>query len=266
MKKRFAFNVFNYSLIEHIIRWSKEYSTPVIIQTSVSFIRKLDLELFYRHYQTIKDFYEYDQVMLHLDHCKDEELIERCYQVGWDSALFDGSHLNLEENIRQTKKIRKIADRYNKLLEGEITPIYGIEDDEIVSTSKLLTTVEQASRFCKETEIDWFAPSVGTYHGIKKDEIPQVDIPLLNRIYEQTRLPLVLHGGSGLDQDDFRKAFLAGVMKINISTELKLCFFEAMNRCVASGESNPINFDQYFAAECKKVIVPKLELSKEVNQ
>jgi ketose-bisphosphate aldolase len=264
MERKFAFNVYNYRMVEDILRWSKELDVSVIIQTSVKYLREVDPILFARFFQNVKEYFEHNKATLHLDHCKDEDIIENCFKNGWDSALYDGSHLNLNENIKRTKSVKKLALKYGKVLEGEITPIYG-EEDGIETIYKEFTTVEQAKRFCKETEVNWFAPSVGTYHGIKKGEKPKVDYKLLKEIYKETGVPLVLHGGSGLIEENFIEAFNSGVFKINISTELKMSFFKAMHNGRIPIEINPASFGSLLAEEYKKVVLPKLKLLKEIE-
>lgn len=259
--RAFAFNVFNIEMVNFIISKAKKMDVQVIIQTSTSFLKTIDIKYFAYQFHCIKTFHDYEPVLLHLDHCKDIDLIKLCYMSGWDSVLFDGSHLPLRENILKTKEVKKIAVNMNKLLEGELNPIYGIEDD-IIENDEYYTTIQDAKVYCEETNIDWFAPAVGTYHGLNINKKANVNFDLLDQISMETKKPLVLHGGSGLKNSDFSRAFDCGVHKINVSTELKNAFISTIEEFNLNVKKDVFNFNKLFESRMEGVLLSKFKISK----
>ncbi len=164
-------------------------------------------------------------VALHLDHGSSYETCKEAIDAGFTSVMFDGSKLSLEENLEITKKVVEYAKKYNVSVEAEIGHIGGEEDG--VADELAYATVEDATRLGLETGIDFLAPALGSVHGIYKGE-PKLDFDRMKIIDEITKLPLVLHGGSGIPDEMIKKAISCGISKLNINTELQQVWCSAV--------------------------------------
>src|SRR6185312_7245716 len=165
-------------------------------------------------------------VSLHLDHCPDRAVITECLKVGWNSVLFDASALPVEENQRQTVEVVAEARRFGAHVEGEIEGITGVEDGVGSDLESDIYSLETAIDFVRSTGIDIFAPAIGNAHGVYKSA-PVLDAQRISDIVAQIRLPICLHGGTGLSQAQFDDLIARGCAKINISTALKISFMGA---------------------------------------
>jgi fructose-bisphosphate aldolase class II len=148
----------------------------------------------------------------------------RAIRAGFTSVMFDGSSLPFEENIRSTKEVVRIARAVNVSVEGEIGHVGGEAIGEVApvahaASEEFFTKVDEAVTFVKETDVDALAIAIGNVHGFYKGE-PKLDFERLSKIRQAVSEPLVLHGGSGIPDDDFRKAVSLGINKINFYTEM----------------------------------------------
>ncbi len=156
-------------------------------------------------------------VCVHLDHGSSIDYILDALKMGFPSVMYDGSHLQLEDNIANTAKVVALAKEYGSAVEAELG---GIEGDEAgvagttAQTGARLTDPEDAIRFAEETGIDSLAASIGTAHGFYT-AAPRLDFDLIDKIHHKTGLPLVMHGGSGVSEEDYLKAISLGIRKIN---------------------------------------------------
>ncbi|ANE45896.1 tagatose-bisphosphate aldolase [Paenibacillus swuensis] len=158
-------------------------------------------------------------IALHLDHGSSFEVAMQCIRAGFSSVMFDGSHYSLEENIRLTKEVVKAAHAMGVSVEGELGTIGGVEDDISVDEANAsLAKPEEAIRFYEETGVDCLAIAVGTAHGMYAGE-PDIKFDIIQQVAKAIPVPVVLHGGSGVPDDDIRQAILAGAGKINVNTE-----------------------------------------------
>src|SRR5690606_24381379 len=179
-------------------------------------------------------------VVLHLDHCKDLEMIEACAKAGWTSIMIDASSLPFEENLEMSKRVREIADKYGVGMEAELGQIMGVEDDmHVAEEDSVLTDPEDAKKFCDALDLSAFACAVGTAHGFYHGE-PNVDFDRIAAINSLTRTPMALHGGTGLSDEVFRRAIERGSAKINISTNLKHVFVDSF---VKYHEAKPKDYE-----------------------
>jgi fructose-bisphosphate aldolase class II len=164
-------------------------------------------------------------VALHLDHCPDREVISLCLRKGWNSVLFDGSKLSVEENKQQTLEVVKEARSYGALVEGEIEPFKRVEemaDDERENEQALATALD----FITTTGVDVYAPAIGNAHGMYK-AAPKLDNQRVTDIVEATGVPVALHGGTGMTPEQFSDLIARGCAKVNISTALKIRFMQS---------------------------------------
>ncbi|HON05424.1 MAG TPA: class II fructose-bisphosphate aldolase [Candidatus Ratteibacteria bacterium] len=242
-----AFNAAYLDMIKPISDALKEYKTIGIIQVS-----KPDIENFGA--KSIKAVYEEyiksaDMMFtfLHLDHVPviDEnfmhvnwlDMIEEGITLGFDSVMIDGSRLKFEENVNITKTVVRIAHLKEICVEAEIGYVFGHEStvpppyEEIFAKKLGFTNVDEAARFVQLTGVDWLSVSTGSIHGAisgagkdQKKIRAKLDIEHLNKLKEATKIPLVLHGGTGVEIEYIKAAVKAGITKINIGTEIRQAY------------------------------------------
>ena len=234
-----AFNLVDYNTTKGMVEAATELNAPVICQTSSKTID------YYSHEEIVSWVRTAAKdapvpVVLHLDHCKDLDMIEKCAQAGWTSIMIDASEFPFEENLEMSKKVRDIAEKYGVGMEAELGQIMGVEDDMVVAEEdSVLTDPEDAKKFCDALDLSAFACAVGTAHGFYKGE-PKVDFDRIKAINEATNTPMALHGGTGLSDETFKKAIARGSAKVNISTNLKHVFVESFE---AYRKANPDDYE-----------------------
>ena len=221
-----AFNLVDYGTTKAMVAAAEELNAPVICQTSTKTIQYWSHREIVSWVRTVAEESPVP-VVLHLDHCKDIEMIEACARAGWTSIMIDASEFPFEQNLAESLKVREIAEKYGVGMEAELGQIMGVEDDEhVAEEDSILTDPEDAKRFCDALDLSAFACAVGTAHGFYQGD-PVVDFDRIKRINELTKTPMALHGGTGLSDETFAKAIARGSAKINISTNLKHVFVES---------------------------------------
>jgi ketose-bisphosphate aldolase len=234
-----AFNILDYNSTRAVVQAAEEASAPVIIQTSaktvifwgcsaiISWVKELAMS-------------SKVPIALHLDHCKDLELIKECIEAGWTSVMIDASSKPFDENLTVSKEVVEMARPEDVTVEAELGAIVGVEDDiHVKQQDAHLADPEQAIRFCVEVKPDCFAPAIGTAHGVYKGE-PKIAYGLLEEIAANTAVPIALHGGTGLADEVFKKCISIGCAKVNISTQLKYAF---INGFVAYHDAHNTEYD-----------------------
>ncbi len=214
-----AINVFNDLTLEAVLAAAVEVHSPVIIQTSVKTVKSIGIDLLFAMWTELTRNISVP-VSLHLDHCPEREVISTCLAKGWNSVLFDASALPVAENKRQTIEVVAEARRYNAGVEGEIEGIKGVEDGIGSDTESLRQSLEVALDFIRATQVDCFAPAIGNAHGVYQSE-PKLDGQRVSDIVSAIPVPIALHGGSGLTEQQFKDLIARGCAKVNISTALK---------------------------------------------
>jgi fructose-bisphosphate aldolase class II len=185
-------------------------------------------------------------VCVQLDHGETLEYIERSLEIGFTGVMYDGSLLPYEDNLVNTKKAVAMARNFNAGVEAELGAMPSREGGEAAS-GPVYTDPAQAVEFCRETGIDALAPSFGTAHGIYKAK-PRLDLDRVRIIAEKTGLPLVMHGGSGVSEEDYRRAIRAGIRKINYYTYMSNAGSRAVRDLLAK-EDVTFFHDLAFAAQ-----------------
>jgi fructose-bisphosphate aldolase class II len=220
-----AFNIFNDLTLEAVLAAAVELDSPVIVQTSLATVKSVGAAVLYKMFRAMADDLPVPAT-LHLDHCPEREWITTCLQTGWNSVLFDGSRLDIEENTRQTAEVVAEARTYGAHVEGEIEVVRGVEDgigaDE---RDARIHPVEVSARFIAETGVHAFAPAVGTAHGLYEGE-PELIPERVTELVALQPVPMVLHGGTGLQPEQFRDLIGRGCAKVNISTAIRIAFME----------------------------------------
>jgi len=220
-----AFNVVDDLTLEAVIAAAAELESPLIVQTSLKTVKAYGAGPLYRMFRNRADDAPVP-VALHLDHCPEREWISTCLRAGWSSVLFDGSHLPVEENERQTAEVVREAREHGALVEGEIESVAGVEDDVGSEEAGLVHPVAVSRRFIERTGVYSFAPAVGTTHGLYR-AAPRLMPERVAELVSLVPVPMVLHGGTGLSDDQFRTLIARGCAKVNISTALKIAFVDA---------------------------------------
>lgn len=228
------FNISNLEGMWGVFNAAKSLNLPLVIGVSEGERDFVGIPQIVALICSLREEFDYP-VFLNADHTYSVERVKEAVDAGFDSVIFDGAKLSLEENIAKTKECVEYARSKNPsvLIEGELGYI-GMSSKlldavpEGVSFENL-TTPEDAERFVKETGVDLFAPAVGNIHGMLKNAPePQLDIPRIKQIREATEIPLVLHGGSGTSDEDFREAIENGMALIHVSTELRVAFHQGL--------------------------------------
>lgn len=249
-----AFNVNNMEIVQAIIEAAEETNSPVILQASQGGIKYAGVE-YIAALGRLAGNNAKVPVALHLDHGTDFEQIIQCIRHGFTSVMIDASQYSLEENIRITKEIVKIAHAAGVSVEAELGKIGGTEDDITVDEKDAtFTDPEEAKRFVDETGVDFLAIAVGTSHGVYKGE-PNIDFDRIKAIREIVDVPLVLHGSSGVPEEALRKAIPLGICKINIDTDLRVRFSDGVKNLI---KESPDEIDP------RKILKPAKDAMKEI--
>lgn len=220
-----AINVFNDLTLEAVLAAAVEQRSPLIVQTSVKTVKSIGSDVLFGMWTTMTAGIDVP-VTLHLDHCPERAVISECLAKGWNSVLFDASSMPLAENTRQTVEVVAEARRYGADVEGEIEAITGVEDGIGSDTEARRLDLRAALDFLDTTGVDVFAPSIGNAHGSYRST-PVLDFQRVSDIVAAHPVPIALHGGSGLSDEQFHDLIARGCAKVNISTALKETFMKS---------------------------------------
>lgn len=266
------FNVSTFEVAKAVLETAKKMKSPVIIGTSEKeskFLGLKEIAFLVRMFREEMGF----PVILHLDHGKDLGYIKESVAAGYDSIHFDGSDLPLKENIERTKEVLTVIRGKNILIEGEVGVVKGgsvllKEAPEILK--KDLTNPEEAEEFLKATKVDILAVNIGSFHGINSVKGKNIlNIERLSEIKEKTKnVPLVLHGGSKISEEDISKAKKSGIAKININTELRLGFTQGLKTAFSRNPEEIVPY-KYFPealSEVQKIVEEKIQLFGGANK
>lgn len=248
------FNINNLEWTKYILEVMEEEGKPVILGVSegakkymggfsviVGMVKGL-----------IKDLGITIPVVLHLDHGTSFDVCKEAIDAGFTSVMIDASKYSFDENVRITKEVVDYARRFNVSVEAELGHIGGSEDN--ITASSLNATLDESQEFVILTGVDFFAPALGSVHGIYKGE-PNLDFVTMKEISDNVSVPLVLHGASGIDDEKIRKAIDCGISKINVNTDFQIAWHKGVLEFVTN---NPNVFDP------RKVISAGEKLMKDV--
>ena len=272
------FNISDLTALKAIVRAAKELSArggsafggnvPVIIGTSEGEAEFIGFRQAAALVGSLRE--EGHSVFLNADHFRSLENVKQATEAGYDSIIFDAANLPLEENIKNTKEAVAYVKSVNQniLVEGELGYIgtsskvleeipYGA-----AVTAETMTKPEEAKRFVEETGVDLFAPAVGNIHGIVKKGEPRLDIGRIAAIKQAVNIPLVLHGGSGVSDDDFRAAIKAGISVIHINTEIRIDWREGLQKALEKSpeETTPYKLLPEAEEEIYETVLARLKL------
>lgn len=210
-----AFSVGNMEMVKGAIKAAEELHTPIILQIAEVRLPHSPLALMGPMMVQAAKEAKVD-VAVHLDHGLTIETVKRALELGFTSVMFDSSNYSFEENIERTKEVVELAKGYGATVEAELGLVGGSEDGSEDHGIRC-TDPEDAKVFCERTGIDALAVAIGNAHG-NYPAAPKLAFDVLEEIDKRTEVPLVLHGGSGITDADFRRAVYLGIVKINIAT------------------------------------------------
>ncbi len=252
------FNINNMEIVQAVVNAANQTNSPIILAVSEGAIEYAGLDYLISLTQTAAKQSKVP-IAFHLDHGKNLNIIKKCIKAGFSSVMFDGSHLPLEQNIKITKQIVQLAHKKGISVEAEIGTIGGAEDN--VSSRKIIyTNPKEAKEFVKKTGCDFLAVAIGTSHGPNKFQGPaHLRLEILQEIQKQVKIPLVLHGASGVPKDivkvatkygatlpkvvgvpndQIKKAIQLGICKINTDTDLRLAFDAGIRKSIQEHPSD----------------------------
>ncbi|MFT5179989.1 MAG: fructose-bisphosphate aldolase class II [Candidatus Paceibacteria bacterium] len=243
------FNISNLEALHGIFNAAKKLDLPVIIGTSEGERNFVGVHEAVALVKVLREQHNYP-IFLNADHTYSFEGVKEAIDAGYDAVIFDGVKLSPEENIETTKKCVDYARESGRdiIVEAELGNIGQSSKivDEIpegVATDEFMTNIEEAVNFVKETGVDLLAPAVGNMHGILKGKAnPRIDTERIKAIREATGVPLVLHGGSGITDEDFKTSIKAGMSIVHINTEIRLALKDGIK---LSLQNNPDEIAPY---------------------
>ncbi len=245
-----AFNIENMEMVMAVLAAAEETNSPVIMQTTPSTVKYAGLDYYLANVKAaaIKASVP---VVMHLDHGDSFGLAMKAYRAGYTSIMINGSKLSFEENIALTKSVTEACHPGEVPVEGELGTVGGKEDDLVNSDDNPYTDPQEAKEFVERTQVDSLAVGIGTSHGVYKG-IPKVNVDCLGAIRAVIDIPLVLHGTSGVPDDQVRECVKRGICKVNYATDLRIAYTSGLKEYIAV---NPEEFDpkKYSAAGLKEV-------------
>jgi len=220
-----AINIVNDLTLESVLVAAVERRSPIIVQTSVKTVKSVGSDVLMAMWRSMTAGIEVP-VCLHLDHCPERAVITECLDKGWNSVLFDASTMPVEENLRQTIEVVAEARAHGAHVEGEIEAIKGVEDDVGSDEVSKRQSLEVSVNFVETSGVDVFAPSIGNAHGVYS-ATPHLDGQRVTDLVAATGVPIALHGGTGLTDEQFTDLIARGCAKVNVSTALKVTYMQS---------------------------------------
>ena len=258
-----AFNCTDYNTIVSVVKVAEELSKPVICML---YPEHANL----KHWTTPKIFVETVRdvaknvkvpVGIHLDHCSDFDYIVAAMRCGFDSIMYDGSMLPVEENIKNTAEIVKVAKAFGADVEAELGRVGFASTVADQNDTDKYTKPEVAAAFCEQSGCSSVAVAIGSAHGFYK-ETPKLDIERLKKINAATDVPLVLHGGSGIPNDQLEVAFREGINKFNVGTEFFYLYYQTLKKFCEAGHPDFFDLPLEVQNALENYLRQKMQLSK----
>ncbi|TMV47773.1 class II fructose-1,6-bisphosphate aldolase [Paenibacillus mesophilus] len=256
-----AFNVHTLEMLQAVVEAAVETDSPLIIQSTVGTVKHLGPE-YIAAAATVASNMNRIPIALHLDHCTEFDLIVRCIRAGYTSVMIDASHSPFEENVRQTLRVVEVAKPAGVNIEAELGKVGGVEDEIVVADNEaLMADPDECAKFVELTGVPTLAPAIGTAHGIYKGE-PKIDFDRIGKIASLVDVPLVLHGGSGIPEEQVRRAVSLGMAKMNVATELRIVFSDAIKAIFAKNpeENDPRKYMVPAKQALKEAAIEKMRL------
>jgi fructose-bisphosphate aldolase class II/tagatose 1,6-diphosphate aldolase GatY/KbaY len=242
-----ATNFYNFETLKGVLEAARAVKKPIILQLTRSSIEYMGLPIALKLAESMLKYYEVEG-WIHLDHGDSYELVACCLDAGFDSVMIDASERLIEENIKITRSVVKLAEKYNANVEAELGYVAKLGQN----TDKVgFTEPDEARRFVEETGVNALAVAIGSAHGFYKEE-PRLDLERLSEIRNVTNVALVLHGASGIPHIILREAIQRGICKINLATEIKNIFMKTLKNKLSNEEE--IDLRKVFPSATNAVI------------
>ena len=234
-----ATNFYNFETLKGVLQAARSVKNPIILQLTRSSIEYMGLPVAIELAESMLKYYEVEG-WIHLDHGDSYELVARCLDAGFHSVMIDASEKPFDENVKITRSVVKLAEKYGANVEAELGYVakLGQKMDKIGFTEPT-----EAKLFVEETGVNALAVAIGSAHGFYKEE-PKLDLNRLTEINTVTDAVLVLHGASGIPHDTLRQAIQRGICKINLATEIKNIFMKTLKNKLAN--ENEIDLRKVF--------------------
>ena len=233
-----AFNVENMEMVMAVLAAAEQQKSPVIMQTTPGTVKYAGFDFYFANVRTAAERTKIPVVM-HLDHGNSFAMAMQAFRAGYTSIMIDGSKLPFEENIDLTKSVVNVCHASNVPVEGELGKVGGKEDDLENDDDNPYTDPQEAKIFVERTGVDSLAIGIGTAHGVYKG-IPKVNMEVLSAVRQVVDVPLVMHGTSGVPDEQVRDAVSRGICKVNYATDLRIAFTNGVKEFMTS---NPNAFD-----------------------
>ncbi len=231
-----GFNIFGHEDAGAVIRAAERAETPVLLMVNRDARRDLAIEHWGRLLTSMAEKADVP-VGVHLDHCSDPENVRRAINSGFTSVMFDGSKMSFEDNVRITAQLAKEAHAKGVFIEGELG---SVPYSDFGDTTIKWTSPEESRIMQENTDLDWLAVSVGNIHRLVGRKAP-IHFDILHEIQKQCNLPLVIHGSSGISEEDIQKLRYEHVGKMNLGTSLRKIFGDTLR---AEMKAKPEEFDR----------------------
>lgn len=218
-----ATNFYNFETLKGVLRAAQSVKKPIILQLTKSSLEYLGLDVAFKLAKSMLEHYGVEG-WIHLDHGGSYDLVASCLDAGFDSVMIDASEKSFEDNVKVTRSVVKLAEKYGANVEAELGYIAKLGQK---ADGTGFTGPNDAKRFVEETGVNALAVAIGSAHGFYKGE-PHIDLDRLSEIREATNAVLVLHGGSGIPHHVLREAIKRGISKINLATEIKNIFMKTL--------------------------------------
>ena len=261
-----AFNVENMEMVMAVLAAAEESRSPVIMQTTPGTLKYAGLDYYLANVSAAAARATVPVVM-HLDHGNSFQVAMEAYRTGYTSVMIDGSKLSFEENITLTRSVTDACHPGHVPVEGELGKVGGKEDDLVNEGENPYTDPQEAKEFVERTNVDSLAVGIGTSHGIYKGT-PKVNVERLSEIRAVVDVPLVLHGTSGVPDEQVTDCVSRGICKVNYATDLRIAYTKGVRAYLAENPDayDPKKYGVVGMEEVKKYVMQKMQVVGSVGR
>lgn len=256
-----AFNVENMDMVLAVMSAAEETKSPIIMQTTPGTLKYAGAEMYFANIRAAAERSNIP-VACHLDHGNSFTLAVQAFHAGYTSIMIDGSKLPFEANIALTKSVVDLCHAANIPVEAELGRVGGKEDDlDNTRTVNPYTDPKEAAEFVERTGCDFLAVGIGTAHGVYKGT-PQINFDVLSEIRKVVDIPLVLHGTSGVPDDQVIKCVSMGMCKVNYATDLRIAFTHGIKEYLSGNPEafDPKKYGAFGIEEVKRYVIGRMKV------
>ena len=255
-----AFNVENMEMVLAVLKAAEETKSPVIMQTTPGTIKYAGADFYFANIKAAAERVKFP-VVCHLDHGSSLAIAVQAFRAGYTSIMIDGSKLAFNENIALTKSVTEICHAGKIPVEAELGRVGGKEDDLNNGDNNPYTDPKEAAEFVEKTGCDSLAVAVGTAHGVYKG-VPQINFDVLGKIRELVDIPLVLHGTSGVPDDQVMRCVSMGMCKVNYATDLRIAYTYGVKKYIQEnpGVFDPKKYGSYGMEEVTRYVIGRMRV------